>query len=165
MRRCFGGSGDGRGPCGLRFVRQQIIEFVLWVCADALEDVAQVFERVDARAFAGRRDAPQDCSRPAAVVAAERGPVPPSHCDSTQATLGAGMPTSGLCRATRPPRKSAILPMILFISNPPLSVNGSLPARKFKLKDGSLSCRSSTVWAYVPPRHSAGDLNSSRRIR
>ena len=75
----------GGRPISIPFVGQQVIEVVLRIGADMLEDIAQVFKRVDPEAFARGRDARQDCGRAAAFVTAEKGPVAPSDRDPAQA--------------------------------------------------------------------------------
>jgi hypothetical protein len=81
--------------------------------AEALENVAQIGKRIDVELLAGGDEAGQHGRRPPAVVASEEEPVLASDRDPTQAALGAGMPTSGLCRAISPPmgseRESAAL--------------------------------------------------------
>jgi len=57
--------------------------------ADALKDVANILEWIDVEAFACGGDAHQDRSRAAAIVAAKKGPVPPSNRNAAQAALGA----------------------------------------------------------------------------
>lgn len=51
------GSENGCRPCRLPLVVQQILQVVLRMCADALKNVAQVFEWIDAETFARRCDA------------------------------------------------------------------------------------------------------------
>jgi hypothetical protein len=59
------------------------------MCSDALKDVAQIFEGIDAQEFAGGRQTGQDCRRVAAVVAAIKNPVLPSNRNSAQAAFRA----------------------------------------------------------------------------
>jgi hypothetical protein len=83
------------------------------MAADASEEVAEVGKRVHAQALAGGDQTGQDGGGLSPVVAAIKHPILPAHRDSTQAAFGAGMPTSGLCRAISHPmgseRESAAL--------------------------------------------------------
>jgi hypothetical protein len=58
------------------------------MCADALKDVTQILEGIDAQSLARARNAGQDGCRPPTFIASQEGPVLSSHCDAAQASLG-----------------------------------------------------------------------------
>jgi hypothetical protein len=58
------------------------------MCADALEDVTQIFEKIDSKSLARGRDAGQDGCRPPTLIASQEGPVLSSHREATQAAVG-----------------------------------------------------------------------------
>ena len=70
-------------------VGEQIIEFLMWMGAEAREQVADVGEGFDVLALAGCDQAGQDGSGSSAVVAAVEEPVVAAHHDMAEAVLGA----------------------------------------------------------------------------
>ena len=70
-------------------VGEQVIELVVWVGADAGEQVAEVGEGFDVLALAGCDQAGQDGPGSSAVVAAVEEPVVAAHHDVAEAALGA----------------------------------------------------------------------------
>ena len=79
-------------------VGEQFRNSALRMAADAFEDIAQVGEGIDAEALGCRDETTQHGCGPTAVVAAVERPIAATDGDAAQAALGAGMPTSGLCR-------------------------------------------------------------------
>jgi len=73
------------------------------VVADACEEIALVGERIDVEPLAGHDKVGQHGGGPSPVVAAQKHPVFSTSRHSAQAALGAGMPTSGLCRVISSP--------------------------------------------------------------
>ncbi len=63
-------------------------------------------EGIETQSFGGGDQAGQHGGGPATVVAAIERPIAATDSDATQAALGPGMPTSGLCRALSPPINS-----------------------------------------------------------
>jgi hypothetical protein len=60
---------------GFPVVRKKFLEPFRWMGADAVEDIAEIHERVDLEPFAGLDEAGEDGGGSAAVVAAEEEPV------------------------------------------------------------------------------------------
>jgi hypothetical protein len=85
--------------------------------ADAFEDIAQVSEGVETQPFGGGDQAGQHGGGPATVVAAIERPIAATDSDATQAALGPGMPTSGLCRAISPPTDSERVSAALIVAD------------------------------------------------
>ena len=72
-------------PTGVPFVGQQVVQIVLRICADMLEDIAEIFKRIDPETFACGGDGCQDRGRAAAFVTAEKRPIAPADRDPAQA--------------------------------------------------------------------------------
>jgi hypothetical protein len=81
-------------------VRQEFFEPPDRMFRDAPEHIAEPDKRIDPDEFAGRNEAAQDGGSPASVVASEKSPVIPTHCEAPQRPLGAVMPRAGLCRVS-----------------------------------------------------------------
>ena len=73
---------------GLPLVGEEVLQAVDRVCADALEDVSQVGERIDAQVFACGGETGEDGGGPSAIVAAVKHPVFAPNRNAAQAALG-----------------------------------------------------------------------------
>ncbi len=109
----FGSSVPGRLP----LIGEQFGQAALGMITDAGEDVAQVGEGVDRHSLAGGDQTVQNRRRATAVVAPQEGPISPTYRNSAQTPLGAGMPTSGLCRAISPPTDSERVSAALIVAD------------------------------------------------
>jgi len=78
----------GGGPGCLPLIWQELGEPAGGVGTDAVEDIAQIDERIDVEELAGGEEAGQDGGRPASGVAAEEDPVLATHSHPSQAALG-----------------------------------------------------------------------------